>query len=232
MTIQGRRAVFSLLQEGSSCSSLLLLDSWHFQGGADPGCSTLSSALRPHLEKLEEKARMLKDHMGSTSPKLAAAGKQMFVFKQIHVHVLANLYLSSNYLAGAGAHPTGKTWFWKLHQLLQCFGENIAVCRAGQEIARISGIQEFPPCQSREESRTMAPREHNSAIPLQLCSDTSDKILHFFRYSTFLPCSVLVLPDLCEIPYFPCLPRWLCKVWPTPAKPGKPFSSINCHPFS
>lgn len=81
MSTQGRRAVFWLLQEAPSCSFPLLLGTCEEE--QTQGCSSCSSALRPHLETPGEKTEMLKYHMGSTSPKLPAAGKQRVYLKQM-----------------------------------------------------------------------------------------------------------------------------------------------------
>lgn len=62
MSTQGRRAVFWLLQEAPSCSFPLLLGTPEEE--QTQGCSSCSSALRPHLETPGEKTEMLKYHMG------------------------------------------------------------------------------------------------------------------------------------------------------------------------
>lgn len=120
------------------------------------------------------------------------------------MHVPASLYLSPNYLTGVGAHPTGKRCFLSTAPVLQGFGENIALCRATQQIP---GIQEFPPCQSRapgapcvcrEGRKQWLPGNTTSAIPLQLCTVTpvtklctSSGSTHLFR-ALFLFCQISV----------------------------------------
>lgn len=139
--------------------------------------------------------------MGSMPPNLSAAGTQVFIFKQIHVCVLASSNLTQITWQELEPILEARDVLWTLHH--QHFGENVALCRAGQQIP---GIEEFSPCQSGAPGVPCSCREESRTMGAQFCSDTSDKTLHFFSWYIFLPCSVLVLPDLCEIPHFPCLP--------------------------
>lgn len=153
------------------------------------GCSSCSSALRPHLETPGEKTKMLKHHMDSTSPKPSAAGEQMFYyFKEIHVHIPASPYLSPNYLAGVEALPTGKRCFWTLLNT----GENIA----GQQINPWdSGISILPEQGSR--CSLQGGKQNDGSTILQFpCSSAGTPLTEFCTSSGAARCSAIVWPDL------------------------------------
>lgn len=121
-------------------------------------------------------------------------------------------YLSPNYQAGVGAHPTGKRCF------LNTVVKISVLCRAGQQTA---GVQEFPLGQSRYSLCLQGGKQNHGSTILQFpCSSAVTPVTKFCTsLGTTHSCLALFLFCLIsEIPHLPSLLRWPCKIVPTSSK--------------